>query len=85
MATGKVVFVSGNRGMLVVEHDEGFTLVEMLGDEGEIAVSDILKANWTATGGESMWGNGTQYDAYFQGCWGDSLPPIQMARQMGGG
>lgn len=85
MARGQAVFVSRNGGMVVVQHEEGFTLVEMLGDEGEVAVGDVLSGDWTATAGETMRGNGTEYDAYFQGCWGSAAIPVQMARQMGGG
>lgn len=44
MATSnrRVVFSGRSGGMLVVQSEQGFTLVEMLGDKGSVVVGDIV-------------------------------------------
>ena len=54
MAMGTVIFVSHNGCVMVVEHDQGFTLAEFLGGEGEIERGDRLRAQWMSLGGESF-------------------------------
>lgn len=85
MASGSVIFVSRNYGMIVVQHDQGFSVVELLGGEGEIQRGDQLRGDWLALGGESFWKDGEAYDAFFQGCWGNPSAAIQIARNTGGG
>ncbi|MDR7117402.1 hypothetical protein [Caulobacter sp. BE254] len=85
MATGQVVFVSRNGGMIVVQHGDGFTLAELLGDEGAISVGDILTANWTEVAGETIHGQTQQFDAFFEGSWGNPRIPVEMAMRIGGG
>lgn len=85
MSRGQVVFVSRNGAMLVVQSDEGFMLVEMLGDEGQIERGDLVYGDWTAVAGEPIRRAGETFDAFFQGCWGNYRIPLQMARNMGGG
>ena len=80
MSTGTIVFTSRNRGMIVVRHDDGYTLVEMLGDEGALVVGDKVSGDWDALGGELIYSQGRRYEAYFQGTWGSPDTPIQMAR-----
>jgi hypothetical protein len=80
MPSGRVIFVSPTGAMLVVKHDDGYALVEMIGDEGAIAIGDTVRADWDALGGEPIWCNGSTYDAYFQGSWGSPEPPLRMAR-----
>ena len=85
MSKGRVVFVSGNGGMLVVQSDEGFALIELLGDEGQIETGDYVYGDWTALGGEPIRRDGESFDAYFQGCWANPQIPVEMARRSGGG
>jgi hypothetical protein len=66
--------------MIVVRHDDGYTLVEMLGDEGALVVGNTVSGDWDALGGEPIYSQGRRYDAYFQGTWGSPEIPIQMAR-----
>ena len=82
---GKVVFVSRNGGMLVVQHGDGFALVELLGSEGELSLGDVVIADWDGLGGEPLFRGGERFDAYFQGTWGQWQTPVSMARNMGGG
>lgn len=79
MSAGQVIFVSPNGGMLVVRHEDGFALVEMIGDEGAISVGDDVRGDWDALGGEPIRCRGHSYDAYFQGSWGVSDIPVRMA------
>lgn len=85
MSRGRVVFVSRNGAMLVVQSDDGFTLVEMMGDEGQIEQGDYVYGDWTAVAGEPIRRGEETFDAFFQGCWGNSQIPVQMARNTGGG
>lgn len=84
MSAGRVVFTSRNGAMIVVRHDDGYALVEMIGDEGSLSVGDTVSADWDALGGEPIFCRGTRYDAYFQGSWGSPEPPVRMASSVGG-
>ena len=84
MASGRVLFVSGNGGMVVVKHDDGYALIELLGDEGSLAIGDVCSADWDAVGGEQIRAGNDSYDAYFQGSWGAAEIPIRMAIECGG-
>jgi hypothetical protein len=83
MSAGTIVFTSRNGAMVVVRHDDGYTLVEMLGDEGALAVGDAVSGDWDALGGEPIYSQGRRYEAYFQGTWGYPGPPVQMVRSLG--
>lgn len=85
MASGTVIFVSRNQGMIVVQHAQGFSVVELLGGEGEIERGDQLRGDWLALGGETIRKGGEDYDAYFQGCWCSVDSAVAMARHIGGG
>lgn len=82
---GQVIFVSRNGGMLVVRHDDGYAIVEMLGNEGEIEVGGQVRGDWNAVAGEPIYANGHRYDAYFQGNWPRRDAAVQVARNTGGG
>jgi hypothetical protein len=84
-STGQVVFVSRNGGMIVVHHDDGYAVVELLGDEGSLSVGEQVKGDWQALGGEPLFAGGETLDAYFQGSWGSSDAAVQIARNTGGG
>jgi hypothetical protein len=63
---GTLVAVSQNKGGLAVSNEEGWTVVELLGREGEIAVSDTVFArDWLATGREDLVFNGEVFSAIF--------------------
>ena len=79
MSAGRVVFVSRNGGMLVVQHEDGYTVVEMLGDEGRIEIGDRVHGDWTAVAGEPIRHNGEKFDAFFQGCWADPQQAVRIA------
>lgn len=85
MPAGRVIFVSGNQGMLVVQHEDGFAVVELLGSEGEFEVGDHVRGNWSALGGEPIHKDGQEHDAYFQGVWPGLQAAVHIARKTGGG
>ena len=66
--------------MLVVQSAHGFTLVEMLGQEGKVVVGDVVRGNWDAVGSEPMFCGRNRFNAYFQGTWGAPDVPVQMAQ-----
>lgn len=85
MTRGQVVFVSRNRGMIVVQHDDGFAVVELLGSEGEFQVGDVIRGHWDELGSEPICKDGEEHDAYYQGNWGSPEMAITIARNTGGG
>ncbi|MEH3061525.1 MAG: hypothetical protein PGN33_01685 [Methylobacterium radiotolerans] len=82
---GEVVFVSRNQGIAVVRSEDGFTVVELLGDEGFVQVGDRAIGDWSAGGGETIRVRGQALDAYFQATCGTFGQAVSMARRMGGG
>jgi hypothetical protein len=85
MARGQVIFVSRNQGVIVVQHDDGFAVVELLGSEGEFVAGDVVRGDWGALGGEPIFKDGEGHDAYFQGSWGSAAQALSIARNTGGG
>ncbi|EHM02029.1 hypothetical protein HMPREF9946_01547 [Acetobacteraceae bacterium AT-5844] len=71
--------------MIVVQSDEGFTVVELLGQEGECPKGASVVADWTALGSEPLFMGREEFDAYFQGTWGSVDDAISVARRTGGG
>lgn len=84
-SSGLVIFVSRNGGMIVVRHDDGYAVVELLGDEGSLSVGDRVKGDWNALGGEPLFADGKTLDAYFQGNWGSRDAAVQIAYNAGRG
>jgi hypothetical protein len=65
---GTVVAVSKNKAALAVSNEEGWTVVELIGSEGKIAVDDTVFArDWLAVGSEDLIFNDEVFSAYFQG------------------
>jgi hypothetical protein len=85
MPSGRVAFVSRNGAIVVVQHDAGFTVVELIGDEGELSVGDSVRGAWDQNGGETLFKDGLRLDGYFQGTWGSGPHAVQIARNIGGG
>lgn len=82
--SGRVIFVSRNGAMLVVQHDDGYALVEMLGYEGEIPIGAQVSGDWNAVAGEPIFRDGRHYEAYFQRNWPGRAAAIEVARKTGG-
>ena len=85
MAKGQVIFVSRNQGMIVIQHSDGFAVVELLGSEGKFTKGDVVLGDWDALGGEPIFYRGEEHDAYFQGSWGSAQQAISIARDTVGG
>lgn len=85
MTQGQVVFVSRNQGVIVIQHDDGFAVIELLGNEGEFQTGDVVKGDWDASGGEPIFKDGGEFDAYVQGTWGSAARAVEIARKTGGG
>lgn len=83
---GVVVFVSRNQGILVVQSGYGFTVVEMLGREGDLQVQNAVRGNWSSDGGGVIQNeHGEKFSVYLQGSYAFAAPAIAMARSIGGG
>lgn len=82
MAAGKVIYVSPNQGMIVVASDDGFAVVEMLGNEGQIEVGDVLRADWSELGRGDIRRGAEVFDVYFQGAWATAQAAVDSTRAM---
>ena len=67
MMPGTVEAVFKNKAAFVVSNDEGWTVVELIGREGEIAVGESVLGDWQAVAGEDLIFNGETFSAFFQG------------------
>ena len=87
METGVVRFVSGNGGMIVISHGDGFAVVELLGSEGEFSVGDDVRADWSELEGGYISRSGVpeRYGVYFQGSWAMFTTAREMASNTGDG
>ena len=80
MSAGTIVFDSRNGGMVVVRHDDGYTLVEMLGDEGALVMCDIVSETGMPWVASQSTHRAIATRRYFQGTWASPEPPIRMLR-----
>ena len=69
--------------MLVVQNDNGFALVEMLGREGEIPINVNVAADWDAVASATMYFGDQEFDVYMQGNMSLS-EAVRLARQAAG-
>lgn len=83
-SAGRVVFVTRSGGIVVVRHGDGYCLVEMLGNEGELGVGDAVSGNWDEVGGETVRRGSEKFDCYFQGTWGDLEGAVATAQEAAG-
>jgi hypothetical protein len=67
MMPGTVEAVFKNKAAFVVSNDEGWTVVELIGWDGEIAVGDSILGDWQALAGEDLIFKGETFSAFFQG------------------
>ncbi|MGE0373583.1 MAG: hypothetical protein AB7Q01_17110 [Gammaproteobacteria bacterium] len=66
-SAGIVIFVSLHGDMLVVQHDSGYTVVELEGELGAIRLGDRVAAEWNTIGTEDLLYDDRKLDAYFHG------------------
>jgi hypothetical protein len=66
MESGTVIAVSGDGGLIKVRSATTVTVIEMLGDEGELCVGDLVRGKWTSLGGETIYRNGQAFDVFIQ-------------------
>jgi hypothetical protein len=85
MTEDLVTFESGNGAMIVVQHDDGYALVDLIGDEGKIASGDqVFSTKWDDLGSQSIKSDAGLHHTYFYGSWSKEDIPVLMAVQMGG-
>lgn len=82
---GKVIYVSPNRGMAVVQNDGGFAVLEMLGCELEIG--QAVRGDWEAVAGETIKdaNTGESFDVFLECNLGSRTSAIREAAKRGGG
>jgi hypothetical protein len=84
MKPGTVMAVSRNGGTLAVSNEDGWTALDLLGREGDIAKGDTVFArDWLAVGSEDLIFNDEVFSAYFQGT-GDKQWALGQIARWGG-
>jgi hypothetical protein len=69
MKPGTVMAVSKDGGILAVSNEDGWTALDLLGREGEIAKGDTVFArDWEAEGREDLIFKDEVFSADFRGC-----------------
>jgi len=81
MASGRVIYVSRNGGIIVVIHRDRFSIVQLLGEEGTFAIGDHVCGDWESEGGEPL-PAGSRYVGHCQGTWDSLNAAVQTARNM---
>jgi hypothetical protein len=81
MASGRVIYVSRNGGIIVVIHRDRFSVVQLLGEEGTFAIGDHVCGDWASEGGEPLL-EGSRYVGHCQGTWDSLNAAVQTARSM---
>jgi hypothetical protein len=79
---GIVVVTIASEGLIVVDHDHGFTVVELIEDDVPVRPGDRIGANWTSYGGDNLFKLGVKHDAFFHCCWSSIEEAVDAARDM---
>ena len=79
--SGVVVHQEPGSAFIVVQHDDGFTLVELMGHEGMIEVGEAVTGEWTVEAGAwVITSTRLKLDACFQGTWETLSGALAVAR-----
>jgi hypothetical protein len=81
MASGRVIYVSRNGGVIVVIHRDRFSVVQLLGEEGTFAIGDHVCGDWESEGSAPL-AEGSRYVGHCQGTWASLNAAVQIARNM---
>ncbi len=78
---GVVAAINKNRGMVAIETDNGFTIIELLGDDSMEVGNKICWENDTGLGSETYQNisKGIQFEVYVQNHW---VPEHQLRQQL---
>jgi hypothetical protein len=80
---GVVVHEEIGTPFIIVRHDDGFTLVELLGHHGMVQVGEAVTGEWNVESGAwIMTSTLLKFDACFQGTWGSLSDAVAVARQL---
>ena len=86
---GRIVHREPDTSLVVVASDDGFTLVELLGDEQAVSVEnkkpigveEEVECDWTVIGGASLiTAGGIKVEAYVRGTWGTMVDAMAALR-----
>lgn len=66
METGTVIATMQGGTFIKVRSGSTVSIVEMIGDEGELQVGDKVRGNWTSLGGETIWRGSESFDVFIQ-------------------
>lgn len=83
ITTGIVVFIPTD-GFLVVKHDLGFTVVELIEDAADISRGDRIGGEWSGPGG-SVYKLGIKHDAHYSPLDEDLETAVERAQYLASG
>jgi hypothetical protein len=81
---GKIVHVTESRVMLIVQHQNGYCLIEMTGNAKRLGIGDVLLGQWDQAGGEVVLRGNEIFDCRFQGTWVSFEEALATARRATG-
>ncbi|HZO46422.1 MAG TPA: hypothetical protein VFB68_11045 [Xanthobacteraceae bacterium] len=76
---GKAVSVTHDGRLLIVKHQDGYCLIEMIGSASELSIGDTILGQWDAGGTVVLRGNEI-FDCRFQGSWVSLEEAVATAR-----
>lgn len=81
ITTGTVAFIT-KHGVLVVRHDDGYAVVEIMEGEHVIGRGDEVGASWIGRGGDNLFRLGVEHQAFFHGNYEDQQEAVHIAQHM---
>ena len=83
ITSGIVVFIPKD-GFIVVKHDRGFTVIELIEDAVDISRGDRIGGDWSGPCG-SVYKLGIEYDAHYSPLDGDLETAVERAQFLASG
>jgi hypothetical protein len=68
-SAAQIVFIATNTAVFVIQHGDGFAVVELTGDGdgGKVAKGDQIQGDWSKLGLETVTFAGRKLSSYFHG------------------
>ena len=82
-SVGQIVFIAVNNAeVIVVKHDDGFAVVELVGNKDRLAKGDRVSGDWALLGQDSLTFGSRKLSAYYQGSLPSFDEAVSMARKV---
>jgi hypothetical protein len=81
---GKIAYVAQDGVMVIVQHQHGYCLIEMIGGARKLSIGDVLLGQWDEAGGKLVLRGNEIFDCRFQGTWINFDEALATARRATG-